>query len=103
MEFSPPADKRVVKRVVKHLGSNSRFRLPYLRSLALLSAWDGQPEQAISHLRAAAALAADLGLPAEQWQIQAALGSLYQVGGEQARTAFAEAERIIGARTRHQG
>jgi hypothetical protein len=38
-----------------------------------------------------------MGLPAEQWQIQAALGRLYEAGGEpaQAHTAFAEAARII--------
>ena len=42
-------------------------------------------------------MAAEIGLPGEQWQIQVALGSLYQAGGEQtpARTAFAEAAKII--------
>src|SRR2546427_485725 len=75
-----------------------RFRLPYLQSLAVLAAWEGHREQAIGHLREAAGLAADMELPAEQWQIQAALGTLYEAGGEpaQARTAFAEAARIIG-------
>jgi tetratricopeptide (TPR) repeat protein len=67
------------------------------RALAVLSAWEGHREQAIGHLREAAGLAADMGLPAEQWQIQAALGALYEAGGEpaQAHTAFAEASRII--------
>jgi DNA-binding SARP family transcriptional activator len=94
-------DKRqaraAVHRLGECLGPYRRFRIPYLRSEALLSAWEGQREQAISHLREAAGLAADLGLPAERWQIQAALGSLYQAGGEQelARTAFGEAARII--------
>jgi len=48
-------------------------------------------------LREAAHLAADLGLPGEGWQIQAALGRVYEAGGEQgqARTAFSEAARII--------
>ena len=74
-----------------------RYRLPYLRSLAVLAQWDGHNEQAIGHLREAARLAADLGLPAEQWQIQASLGRLYEAGGEpaQARTAFGEAATII--------
>ena len=42
-------------------------------------------------------LAAEIGLPGEQWQIQAALGSVYETAGEQgqARTAFGEAARII--------
>ena len=36
--------------------------------------------------------------PAEQWQIQAALGTLYEAGGKlaQAHTAFVEATTIIG-------
>ncbi len=89
--------REAVHRLGEGLGPNRRFRIPYLRSKALLSAWDGQSEQAIDHLREAVQLAADLGLPAERWQIQAELGSLYQAGGEQtrARTAFAEAARII--------
>jgi tetratricopeptide (TPR) repeat protein len=87
-----------VQRLGERLGPNRRFRIPYLRSLAVLAAWDGESEQAIDHLREAAQLAAEIGLPAEQWQIQAALGSLYEAAGEpaQARTAFAEAARIIG-------
>lgn len=54
-------------------------------------------DPAISHLRTAAQAAADLGLPAEQWQIQEALGTLYEAGGQpaQARTAFREAATII--------
>src|SRR5205807_4968335 len=63
-----------VQRLGERLGSNRRFRLPYLRSEAVLAAWEGQSEQAIGHLREAAGLAADLGLPGERWQIQAALG-----------------------------
>src|SRR6202022_3070466 len=81
----------------ERVGANRRFRIPYLRSLAVLAVWDGHSEQAIGHLREAAGLAADLGLPGEQWQIQAALGSLYEAAGEpeQAHTAFGEAARII--------
>ncbi len=79
------------------MGPNRRYRLPYLRSLAALAAWEGHSEQAIGHLREAAALAADLGLPGEQWQIQAALGRLYEAAGDpaQSRTARASAARII--------
>jgi len=86
-----------VHRLGERLGPYRRFRIPYLRSEALLSAWDGQREQAIGHLTEAAQLAADLGLPAERWQIQAALGRLYQVVGEptQAQAALDEAATII--------
>jgi tetratricopeptide (TPR) repeat protein len=63
----------------------------------VLAHWEGHSEQAIGHLREAAGLATDLGLPAEQWQIQAALGNLYEEAGEtvQARIAFGEAATII--------
>jgi tetratricopeptide (TPR) repeat protein len=90
--------RETVQRHGERLGPSRRIRLPYLRSLAVLAAWDGHSEQAIGHLREAAQLAADLGLPAERWQIQAMLGSLYEAAGEQAqaRTAFVEAATIIG-------
>jgi tetratricopeptide (TPR) repeat protein len=89
--------REAVHRLGEGLGPNRRFRIPYLRSLAVLAAWEGYTEQAIDHLREAAQLAAEIGLPGEQWQIQAALGSLYEAGGEQgqAHTAFGEATRII--------
>ena len=89
--------REAVRRLEERLVSNQRFRIPYLRSLAILAAWEGARERAIGHLREAAQLAAEIGLPAEQWQIQAALGSVYEVGGEsaQARKAFREAARII--------
>jgi tetratricopeptide (TPR) repeat protein len=86
-----------VQRLGERLGPYRRFRIPYLRSLAALAAWDGQREQAIGHLSEADQLAAEIGLPGEQWQIQAVLGKLYKAEGEQAqaRTAFAESTRII--------
>jgi hypothetical protein len=89
--------REAVHRLGERLGSNRRFRVPYLRSLAILAAWEGRSEQAISHLREAAGLAADMGLPAEQWQIQVALATVYEAEGEpvQAHTAWAKASTII--------
>ncbi|HEX6551547.1 MAG TPA: AAA family ATPase [Ktedonobacteraceae bacterium] len=86
-----------VQRLGECLGSNRRFRIPYLRSRALLSTWDEHSEQAINYLREAAQIAADIGLPGERWQIQAALGNLYEEAGETspAHSAFGEAVRII--------
>jgi hypothetical protein len=45
----------------------------------------------------AAQLAENIGLPGEQWQIQAVLGKVYEARGksEQAHTAFEEAAMII--------
>ncbi len=47
-----------VQRLGECVGTNRRFRLPYLQSLAVLSAWDGHNEHALGHLREAAQLAA---------------------------------------------
>ena len=90
--------RAAMHRLGERLGPSPRFRIPYLQSLAVLAAWDGHNEQAISHLREAAGLAADMGLPGERWQIQAALATVYEAGGEpaQAHTAWAKASRIIG-------
>jgi DNA-binding SARP family transcriptional activator len=88
--------REAVLRLGEGLGPNLRYRLPYLRSLAVLATWEGHSEQAIGHLCEAAQVAAELGLPAEHWQILAVLGTLYEAGGEQgqARTAWASAARI---------
>jgi tetratricopeptide (TPR) repeat protein len=86
-----------VHRLGEGLGPYRRFRIPYLRSLATLAVWEGHSEQAIGHLCEAAGLAADIGLPGEQWQIQAMLGRVYEAAGQQAQaqTAFGEAATII--------
>lgn len=86
-----------VQQMSSHLESYPRFRISYLRSLALLARRDGQNEQAIDHLRQAAQLAADLGLPTEHWQIHALLGEVYEVCGQQvqADAAFREATGLL--------
>ncbi len=86
-----------VQRLGERLGNYQRFRLPYLRSRALLAAWNGHSEQAIGHLCEAAQVAVDIGLPGELWQIQVLLGRAYEAEGlsAQARTAWAKASTII--------
>ena len=89
--------REAVQRLGERLGANRRFRIPYLRSLAVLADWQGHGEPAIAHLREAAELAADLGLPEEKWQIQARLARVYESEGEsaQARLAWEKAATII--------
>ena len=89
--------REALHRLGEGLGPSPRFRISYLQAVAVLAAWEGHSEQALGHLLEAARLAADLGLPGEQWQIQAALGTLYETVGEpaQAQTAWAKASRII--------
>ena len=86
-----------VQRLGERVGNYRRFRIPYLWSLAVLAAWDGHSEQAISHLGEAAQVATDIGLPGEQSQIQALLGRMYEAVGKpvQAQTAYVQAATII--------
>ena len=81
------------------IGHIPRYRLPHLRSLALLAEWEGDTQQALAHLQEALALAEQIGLPGEQWQILARLGKLYKVIGRegQARHAFGKAGELIQA------
>ncbi len=81
------------------VGRVPRFRVGYLRSLALLAAWDDDNGQAVAYLREAHTLAQEIGLPGEQWQILARLVALYQANGEeeQAQQMLARAEEIIQA------
>jgi len=89
--------------------SNRRYRIPHLRCLAVLDLSPQPPlllgeggrgvRSAIAHLEEAAALAEEIGLPGEQWQILAALGELYQSRGEEARAseALGQAAKIVQA------
>jgi DNA-binding SARP family transcriptional activator len=77
------AAARLVQHFGEHVGGSSRARMAHLRARAILDQWRGESEQAIAQLQAAAALAEAIGLPGEQWQIQAALGDLYHAQGDQ--------------------
>jgi len=57
-----------VRRFGERAGNKRRYRIPYLRALAVLAQWDNELDQAIAHLEAARDLAEQLGLPGELWQ-----------------------------------
>ena len=86
-----------VRHFAERIGKSRRYRIPYLRSLAVLAQFRGKTAQAILHLHEAAILAEEIGLPGELWSISAALGVLYQKHGDQskARTAFVRAAEIV--------
>ena len=86
-----------VRRFGQNIGYNHRYRIPYLRSVAILEQWHQKPDQAIVCLTEAATLAKEIGLPGELWQIQDALGELYLLTRQiqQADKAFASAAMII--------
>ena len=74
-----------------------RYRLPLLRSWAVLAQWDGEVAQAIEHLEEALTLAQEMGLPGEEWPILGELGKLYAAQGETERgqAAYGQAAVII--------
>jgi len=86
-----------VKRLGERVGGNRRFRLVHLQMLAVLAEWDGQTGEALRRLQEARALAEEIGLPCEMWQIWAALGELHEQRGEpeEAHGAFSRAARIL--------
>ena len=86
-----------VRRFAQRAQTNERERIAYLRSLAVLSEWEGETERAIDHLHEARALAQKIGLPKELWQIQSRIGDLYEQRGEteEAREAFSRAAQTL--------
>jgi tetratricopeptide (TPR) repeat protein len=86
-----------VQRLGIAIGTCKRYRIPYLRSLALLAQHRGKAGEAIAHLQEAAQLAEEIGLPGELWLIQAALADLYRQQGneELASTAYRQATLIL--------
>lgn len=94
-------DGELARAEVELLGEivsdNRRYRLPLLRSQAVLAQWDGDIDQAISYLQAALALAQAIGLPGEEWPLLGALGALYAGQGDQAQAqqAWNDAATII--------
>jgi tetratricopeptide (TPR) repeat protein len=85
------------RRFGDRIGSNRRYRIPYLRALAVLAQSGGAYDQALALLEAASALARDVALPGELWQIQAALGDLYRQRGNaaQAYQAFVQSAASV--------
>ena len=86
-----------VSRLTRRAEVNERERIAYLRSLAVLSEFEGDTQKAIDHLHEARTLAQKIGLPGELWQIQSRLGELHERRGEseQARQAYSLAAQTL--------
>ncbi len=86
-----------VRRLGEFAGHYARRQIPYLRSLAVLKAFDGQLESAIGHLLEARELMIPIGLPNERWTLEAKLAELYDHNGdlEQAQEARNCALKIV--------
>ena len=86
-----------VRRFADRPRTNGRERIAYLRSLAVLSEWEGETQRTMDHLREAETLADKIGLPKELWQIKCKIGHLYEQRGqtEKAREAYSLAAQTL--------
>ena len=86
-----------VHRFAERAKANERERVAYLRSLAVLSEFEGDTQRAIKRLHKALTLAEKIGLPGELWQIHSKIGELHEGRGEaeQAREAFSGAAQTL--------
>ena len=77
--------------------TNKREGIAYLRSLAVLSEFEGDTYRGVEHLHEARALAEKIGLPGELWQIQCKIGELHERcrETEEARAAFSRAAQTL--------
>jgi hypothetical protein len=90
------------RREVEELGErlteaeqDRRFRLVHLRMRAAQSRWEGNPTAEIGALEAAHALALELKLPGERWQIGAQLSEAYRSLGDQVMSTAALEEAYV--------
>jgi thiamine kinase-like enzyme len=94
-------DERLAREEVHRFADraevNKRDRIAYLRSLAVLSEWEGDTHRTIDHLHEAHSLAEKIELPKKLWQIQNRLGELHEKRGEneEARKAFSGAAQTL--------
>jgi DNA-binding SARP family transcriptional activator len=86
-----------VRRMPGQLVDSPRYDLQHLCAGAVLARWRGAADEAIAHLEAAGALAEQIGLLNERWQIEATLAEMHLTRGDEqrARQAFARAAGIV--------
>jgi hypothetical protein len=82
-----------VRRFANHAEVNHRNRIIYMRALTVLEEWEDDTQRALGRLRKAEALAEEIGLPDELWQIRSRIGELHERRGEtdEAHQAFSQA------------
>ncbi len=89
--------RREVAAYEGRISRSRRFRLNHRRMLTVLARWAGDVERAIGHAREAEALAEEMGLPGELWQVRAGRGEMHEHQGErrEAREAFSAAAVVL--------
>ena len=89
--------REAVRRFADRPRTNGRERIAYLRSMAVLSEFEGDTQRAIDQLHEARTLAQKIGLPKELWQGQDKIGELCEQRGqtEGAQKAFSLAAQTL--------
>lgn len=77
-------------------GTNPRLKLSRLRASASLAQARGQSDEVVDALREASALAKQIPLPGEEWQIETQLAEVHHIRGERdmAQAAYTRAREI---------
>ncbi len=86
-----------MRRFGERIGVSRRYRIPYLRCLAVLAGSRGNLEEATGYLEETCVLVKDIGLPGELWEVQVALAELHRARGDEhaARHHRAQADEIV--------
>ena len=86
-----------VGRFAERAEANERARIAYLRSLAVLSEFEGDTEKGYRAPPRSTRLAQKIGVPGELWQIQSRLGDLHERRGEEreAQKAYSLAAQTL--------
>jgi tetratricopeptide (TPR) repeat protein len=89
--------REVVRRFADRPRTNGRERIAYLRSMAVLSEFEGDTQRAIGQLQEARTLAEKIRLSKELWQSRSKIGELYEQRGqtEEAREVFSLAAQTL--------
>jgi hypothetical protein len=87
----------LARSLARRAQTNERDRMSYLRSLAVLGEEEGDAGGAIGLLHEAEALAEEIGLPGELWQIQGRIADLHARRGEteEAQRAFSRTAQTL--------
>jgi DNA-binding SARP family transcriptional activator/predicted ATPase len=89
--------REAVRRFADRPWTNVRERIAYLRSVAVLSEFEGDTQRAIDRLHEARTLAEEIGLPKDFWQSQSKIGELHEQRGQtgEAREAFSLGAQVL--------
>ncbi len=77
-----------------HVEKWHRYRLPHLRSEAVLESFEGRHDTALEKLQQALAIAREIGIPPQIWEIEANIAHLLERQGDTENAALARSRAV---------